>query len=135
MAYPVKMSGLLAPTQALAVPFRPAKAGLVKAIVVATWDGKLPPPGAPGDPRTFFMTLELDVLKPGGAVAAKKTASKLVGDDPRKDLGRPRIVLWADAQAGAAELAADWTAKVVNTGDATFSAAVTVRYQVVDGNL
>src|SRR5262249_18796699 len=120
---------------ALVVPFRPVKPGLVKVIVVATWDGKLPPPGAPGDPRTFFMTIELDVLKPGNAVAAKKTASKLVGDDPSKNLGRPRIVLWADAAASPADLVNDWTAKVVNTGDATFSCRVTARYQVQRGNL
>jgi phospholipase C len=129
------MLGLLSPTQTLAVPFRPTKAGLVKVIVVATWDGKLPRAGGSGDPQTFDMTVELDLLKPGGTIAANKTATKLVGNDPHRNLGRPRIVLWVDAPATAADLAADWTARILNTGDATFSCEVTVRYQTVDGNL
>jgi phospholipase C len=135
MAYPVKFNGALSLNQTLTVPFRPVKAGLVKVIAVVTWHPSAPPPG-PGDPTVFLLAVRLDILKPGSTVPVASTiGKKQVGSDPHKDLGRPRIVLWADTPAAATDLSGDWAANITNTGEVPASCSVTVRYQVVDGNL
>jgi phospholipase C len=133
MAYPVKFTGDLSPNETLTVPFRPVKAGLVKVIAVVTWHPSPPPPGE-GGPTVFLLAVRLDIVKPGSTVpVASTTGKKQVGSDPHKDLGRPRIVLWADTPA--ADLSGDWVAKITNTGEVPASCSVTVRYQVVDGTL
>src|SRR6266849_461148 len=135
MAYPVKFNGDLSLNQTLTVPFRPVKAGLVKVIAVVTWH-PLPPPPGEGGPTVFLLAVRLDIVKPGSAVpVVSTTGSKQVGSDPHKDLGRPRIVLWADTPAAAADLSGDWAAKITNTGEVPASCSVTVRYQVMDDNL
>jgi phospholipase C len=110
MAYPIKLTESISPNQTLSVPFIPAKPGLVKAILSATWfSSETPPSGnVPPDemaPTKFRLGVQLDLLKPGSpAPVASKTAAKTVGSDPREDLGRPRVVLWADTFAGAADI-------------------------------
>jgi phospholipase C len=85
----------------------------------------------------FHLTVRLDILNPGStAPVATATGTKLVGTDPHQNFGIPRIVFWADTPASEGDLNADWTARITNTGDATpASCTVTVRYQVIDGNL
>src|SRR5271166_1943520 len=122
MPYPVRMSASVSPSQTIAIPFRPATAGLVKAIVVATW---IPPTESPssspngGDPppTEFPMAVTVGLVKPGGtAPVVSGNAGKTVGSDPHKDLGPPTVVTWADTIAEQADLTADWSANVTNTG-------------------
>ena len=135
MAYPVKFNGDLSLNQTLTVPFRPAKAGLVKVIAVVTWHPLPPPPGDDGQ-TVFLLAVRLDIVKPGSTEpVASTTGSKQVGSDPHKDLGRPRFVLWVDTPAAAGDLSGDWTVKITNTGEVRAACDITVRYQVVDGNL
>src|SRR5882724_11272648 len=136
MPYPVKINGDLSPNQTLTLPFRPEKAGLVKVIVVANWHPSVKPPPGEGEPSVFFLAVQLDIVKLGSTTpVVSKTGRKQVGSDPHKDLGRPRIVLWADTPAAAADLGGDWVAKITNTGEVPASCNVTARYQVMDGNL
>jgi phospholipase C len=131
MDYPIKVSGSLPISQSLSTAFRPAKAGLVKVIAVIAWDASVPPP-----PPPTFLDVQLEIFKPGNALPVATTSDrKQVGISPDKNLGAPRFVIWADALATAADLGADWSAKITNRGDVPASYAVTVRYQVVDGNL
>ena len=138
MAYPVRFSGKFSPPQLLIVPFRPVKAGLVKVIAIVTWDSSVPLPTNPGDdaPPAYFLGFKLDILKPGSATPVASTLGrKQVGSDPKKDLGIPRLILWLDTLATTGDLAADWTASLTNNGDVAAAVNVTIRYQVVDGNL
>ena len=125
MPYPIKTQGTVLPGRTLTVPFRPAAAGLVNAIV--TVDGSLPflhPPAS--------VALRLDVFKPGAATPAiSKTGSHTL-TSPQSTF---RLVLWGDTAAAAADLNADWTIHLVNTGGVSASCNLTVRYQVVSGNL
>lgn len=101
MTYPVKFAQALAIGQSVSVPFAPLKAGLVKAIVTAGWNPADSPPPSEGQPTTFPMQLRLDIFKPGAAkAAATRTDGKIVGSDPKRDLGKPQVTLWADAMAG-----------------------------------
>lgn len=140
MEYPIVRSADLEPKQTLTVPFRPQAAGQVKAIVVATWHPAASAGGggavAEPEPAVFTMRVQLDITRPGSNTpAASETAQKKVGTDPTKDFGRPRLVLWADAAATAADVTANWTATVTNTGEVPISCAVTLRYQTVESDL
>ena len=108
-------------------------------IAVCTWTEETPGAGDGVDispPTTFPMTVELSIAKPGSATpAASKDASKIVGSDPKKDLGPPTLILWADVMAEQADLAADWSATISNVGQVPFYCNATVRYQVIEGNL
>src|SRR5438128_1556188 len=46
-----------------------------------------------------------------------------------------QVVLNATAGANSADLAADWIAKITNTGDCPAGYELTVRYQTLEGNL
>jgi phospholipase C len=141
-SYPIKSAANLEVGQAFTTTFGPEKAGLVKVILIAGWtppatgsSGRNPGPGDP--PQTDFrLAVQLDIYKPGGTVpAASNSALKTVGTDPKKDYGKPQVVLWVDTPAVTADLGGDWTAKVTNAGEVPVSCNVTVRYQRVEGNL
>ena len=142
MAYPVTLHGDLPVNQTLAVAFRPEKAGLVKVIAVVTWDLSIPPPSSEPlpsgetDPLVFFLAARLDIVKPGSTEPVVSNGGrKRVGFAPHEDLGKPRIIVWADTLAGAGDLGGDWAATITNTGDVAAGSTVTARYQVVDGDL
>jgi phospholipase C len=144
MAYPATLRGDLPVSQTLAMAFRPEKAGLVKVIGVVTWDLSIPlPPGEPAqsgetepEPSLFSLAARLDIVKPGSTEPVVSNGGrKRVGFDPHHDLGKPRIVVWADTLAGAGDLGGDWAAIITNTGEVAAGCSVTTRYEVVDGNL
>ena len=132
MAYPVTASNTIGPSESFAVPFRPVVAGLVKAVVNAT--GVLPAPtGIPGEVNPSpIIGIQVDLLKPGSAtpvVSNKDTLILTSGLIPDK------LVVWDDTPAEAADLSADWTVRITNLGNVPAGCNVTVRYQVVPGNL
>ena len=150
MAYPIEASQQLGPNQSLTVTFRPAAAGLVSAIVNAL--GIQPPVDGNGNGggdgggggtshfRSFTVAVRLEIFKPGASqpVAGAFEHVNVTGPEVSN-----RVIVAAHTPAVDADLGADWTAKVTN-GPADFHAAyrvaesrtsVTVRYQVMPGNL
>ena len=147
MTYPIRSPrSKVDPDGTLTVPFRPAAAGLVNVIVVATGIQPPPPDGGPqpGQSPTytsFSVALRVEIFKPGAAAAvgSKQGFVNVTGPDVPN-----RVVLAVQATAVAADLGADWTVRVTNAASvspqASFTLAsaecdVTVRYQVVAGNL
>jgi phospholipase C len=143
MPYPIKMQGqAIAPGQSFSVTFRPLAAGLVNATVDAL--GLQPPPNGDGGngggsghppparrPVPYRVGLKLEVFKPGAANAVASSIGGPVTVPPASN----RLFVWADTPAAAIDLAADWTARVTNTGSSSANYTVTVRYQVAPGNL
>jgi phospholipase C len=134
MAYPLKTFVTVQPGKTVTVPFRPAAAGLVKVIVSAT--GVLPPPvkntGGEADPTPLRLGIILELFAPGNPKAVFSTpASQDLNVKGAKD----NVLVWNDAPASASELSADWTVNIKNTGTVPAGCNVTVRYQVVAGNL
>jgi phospholipase C len=144
MPYPITSSQSVAVNQSMTIDFRPAAAGLINVVVVATPVSALPiaraisgspavlagtspsapPPPPPPPPETAF-TLEL--FAPGGQETVfTKIEMKAVGT---------QVVGWGDAVAAASQLAGDWTVKVSNHGNWTTNFRVTIRYQVVMSDL
>jgi len=136
MSYPVKQSGNLESGDTLAVSFRPQTAGLVNVIVNAIVSPPPPPDGdGPPPPPSYTVKLQADIFKPGASTPA---ASEIgIRNIPGQS---NEMVIAVNAPAAAAELGADWIARVTNqrvthrvNGQANCS--VTVRYQVMPGNL
>jgi len=142
MPYPIIMQGsAVAPGESFSVTFRPLAAGLINATVKAVGlqpsqnggggnggGGGHPPPRRP---VSFRVGLKLEIFKPGTANAVASSIGGPVTVPPASN----RLVAWADTPAAATDLAADWIARVTNTGSSPANYIVTVRYQVVPGNL
>jgi len=169
MTYPVTASGTLGANQSLTATFRPGAAGLV--LVIGNVLGFLPAANGSGDGgstgghqpnggssaaghqpnggsggagtshfRSFTVAVRLEIFKPG---ATQPVATSFAHVDVIGPEASNRLILAAHAPAAAADLGADWTAKVTN-GPADFHpshevaqarASVTARYQVLPGNL
>jgi hypothetical protein len=85
----------------------------------------MPPPPGEGEPSVFFLAVQLDIIKPGTPIpVVSETNRKQVGSDPHKDLGKPRIELWADTPAATVDLNGDWVAKITNTDEVPASCSV-----------
>jgi phospholipase C len=155
VAYPIRPPELVVdPNQSATIPFRPAAAGLVNVIVTAVGlqlatdgggtdggGGKSGQPPAQSHFASFTTALRLDILKPGAAMPAASTTGFLNITGPEQ---QNRLVVFVTAMAAAADLSADWTAKITNTAAgnaqakyqlATARCNATVRYQVTPGNL
>ena len=143
MPYPITMQGqAIPPGQSFSVTFRPLAAGLVNATVDArglpSGNGNggngggsgRPPPAS--RPVPYRVGLKLEIFKPGTANAV---ASSIGGPVTVVPPASNRLLVWADMPAAATDLAADWTARVTNTGNSPANYTVTVRYQVEPGNL
>ena len=138
MAYPLKTAGAIAPPPQPPVtfPFRPAQAGLVKVIVTAS--GLIPPPpphhsGENDPPPVPVLGLRLELFKPGNTTPAlTQSDTKRLKAPP---IVRDFVLLWGDVAATADELGADWTVRITNIGNLVTNYQLTVRYQVMTGNL
>jgi hypothetical protein len=143
MPYPITMQGsAIEPGQSFSVTFRPLAAGLVNATVKAL--GLQPSPNGGGGngggsghpppashPIPFRVGLKLEIFKAGTPNAVASSIGGPVTVPPASN----HLVVWADTPAAATDLAADWTARVTNTGSSPANYTVTVRYQVEPGNL
>lgn len=132
MAYPVTASQTVDVRQSMSVSFQPAAAGLINVIVQGQEQvGPAPPPKDGEPPPPTLLSLRLDVYPPGAtSPALTQTGAQGVGG------ANPDFIIVTGAVAAAAnQLGGNWTATVTNlsTNSATFN--VTIRYQVVAGNL
>ena len=152
MPYPVVASEAVAGKATMGVPFRPAAAGLVNVIVTAVGvqqagggngGGSAPKPNGGAGPqkfRSFTVAVRVDIFKPGATTAAATGFQHVDVTSP--DI-QNRVVFAVAATATDADLGADWSVQVTNA-PAGFTpkyevvparCEVTVRYQVVSGNL
>jgi phospholipase C len=165
MAYPVEESQFVPVNGTFDVPFRPAAAGLVTVILVAS--GSLPARGGNGGgnngsgsgttptsspalgaaapdasvPSPFTVAVQLDVVKPGATTPAAEPVSA-VANVYGPDVSN-QVVLHLDVMATESDLGSDWRARVTNPPQgliphyplAPTQCDLTVRYQVQPGNL
>lgn len=121
MTYPIKTSQQVAVGQAMSTSFRPAEAGLVTVTVTCSASLAVP---------TAVVSLRLDLFPPGATTPAATTTGRKQG------LGTGnRVTVWVETPAAASQLGADWKVTVTNLGNLTETVDVTIRYQVVAGNL
>jgi phospholipase C len=134
MSYPITSTQNVSAGQAMTMAFRPAVAGLVNVVVNASAiiPKQVSKPKGGGDPPPIpTVSLKLELFAPGAATPVFSKSDSL----EVKGAAQDRLIVWGDVPAAANQLTADWTVKVTNLGELLETFGVTVRFQVLEGNL